>query len=190
MEPGRARGRVLRFLAGVAFLAAVCVVLFGGVSDDLDAARIREWLRASGVWGPIVFLVAFAVLQPVGVAAHVFILAASLVWHPVLAFFLSWAGTIAGGCIAFAFARFVGHAWVQKRLPERLKRYDHALATAGFRTVLVLRLLFFTFGPMQLMLGVSKVRFFPFLAATALGVLPLVALETLLGASVVEWLFG
>jgi uncharacterized membrane protein YdjX (TVP38/TMEM64 family) len=177
-------------VVGVAFLAAAIAVLFGGVSEDVDAAEIRAWLQASGVWGPIVFLLAFAVLQPVGLSSHVFILAASLVWHPVLAFALSWAGTIVGGCVAFAFARFVGHEWVQERLPERLKRYDHALATRGFRTVLVLRLLFFTFGPMQLMLGVSKVRFGPFVAATALGVLPLVAAETLLGANLVGWIFG
>jgi uncharacterized membrane protein YdjX (TVP38/TMEM64 family) len=188
MAPGRRR--LLRFAVGLAFLAAALFVLFGGVSDDLDAARIREWLQASGVWGPIVFVVAFALLQPVGVAAHVFILAASLVWPAPLAFLLSWLGTIGGGCVAFAFARFVGHEWVQKRIPKRLERYDAALATKGFRTVLVMRLLFFTFGPMQLMLGVSKVRFVPFLAATALGVLPLVAVETLLGASLVDWLFG
>ena len=67
---------------------------------------------------------------------------------------------------------------------------DGKLATHGFRTVLVMRLLLFTFGPMQLMLGVSKVRFGSYLAASALGMLPMIALESFVGASVIGWLFG
>jgi uncharacterized membrane protein YdjX (TVP38/TMEM64 family) len=185
-RPGR---RILRFVLGFAFLGLVLVVLFGGFHENLDADRVRAWLLASGVWGPILFLVAFALLQPVGVSAHVFILAASFVWPPAVALGLSWTGTVAAGCVAFAFARFVGHQWVQRRLPRRLHGYDEALATHGFRTVLLLRLMFFTFGPMQLMLGVSKVRFGPFVLGTALGVLPMITAETLLGANIVDLLF-
>jgi uncharacterized membrane protein YdjX (TVP38/TMEM64 family) len=42
---------------------------------------------------------------------------------------------------------------------------------------------------MQLMLGVSKVRFTSYLAATAIGVLPVVAIESYVGAAMVDWLF-
>jgi uncharacterized membrane protein YdjX (TVP38/TMEM64 family) len=53
-----------------------------------------------------------------------------------------------------------------------------------------LRLLFFTFGPMQFMLGVSRVRFLPFVTASALGVLPLIVLEVIVGGNLAAWLFG
>jgi uncharacterized membrane protein YdjX (TVP38/TMEM64 family) len=43
---------------------------------------------------------------------------------------------------------------------------------------------------MQLMLGVSKVRFGPYVAGTALGLFPLIAVETFAGASLVDFLFG
>ena len=119
-----------------------------------------------------------------------FIIAASLVWPPAVAVPLSWAAAVAAGCVAFGFARFVGHDWVQERLPDRLRGYDEALATKGLRTVLVLRLTMFTFGPMQLMLGVSKVRFSKYVLGTALGLFPMIAIETLVGASLVDWLFG
>ncbi len=190
MKPDRARANWFRVVLGLLFLAAVLTVLLGGFYEDLDAAQVRAWLQASGIWGPIVFLLAFAILQPVGLSAHVFIIAASLVWPPALALALSWAGATLGGCTAFGFARFVGHDWVQERIPDRLRGYDERLATKGFRTVLILRLTLFTFGPMQLMLGVSKVRFGPYVLGTALGLLPLVAAETLIGASLVEWLFA
>jgi uncharacterized membrane protein YdjX (TVP38/TMEM64 family) len=184
------RGRWLRFAAGLLFLIAVLVVLFGGFAEGADATQIRQWLLDLGWWGPLVFLVAFALLQPVGVAAHVFILAAALVWPPFIALPLSLGGAVAAGCVAFGFARFVGFDWVQARLPDKVKGYDEALIIRGFRTVLVLRLTMFTFGPMQLMLGVSKVRFGPYVAGTALGLLPLIAVETFAGASLVDFLFG
>ncbi len=189
MKPDRARAKWFKPVLGVLFLAAVVTVLFGGFYEGLDADGARRWLQASGIWGPIVFLLAFALLQPVGLSAHVLIIAASLVWSPAVALTLSWTGATLAGCTAFWFARFVAHDWAQRRIPDRLQGYDDALETKGFRTVLVLRLTLFTFSPMQLMLGVSKVRFGPYLLGTILGLLPLVAAETFIGANAVEWLF-
>ncbi len=141
---------------------------------DLGPARVRARVRGAAAGGA---------QRP---RVHI---AASLVWSPALALPLSWTGATLAGCTAFGFARFIGRDWVQGRIPERVQGYDEALVTKGFRTVLVLRLTLFTFGPMQLMLGVSKVRLRPYVLGTALGLLPLVAAETLIGASLVEWLF-
>ena len=175
-------------LVGVAILAGVVALLASDVRGSFSAAEIRTRLLASGVWGPALFLLAFALLQPFGLSAHVFIVAASLVWPPAIAMVLSWVGTLLSSTVAFWFARWMGREWVQEKLPARLHRWDARLASHGFRTVLLMRLLLFTFGPMQLMLGVSKVRFVSFLGASALGLLPLVALESFVGASVVDWL--
>lgn len=175
-------------LVGVAMLAALVVLLLSDVHASLSPAEIRAQLLSSGAWGPALFLLAFALLQPFGLSAHVFIVGASLVWPPVVAMLLSWAGAILSSTVAFWFARWMGREWVQSKLPAKLHRWDARLATHGFRTVLVMRLLLFTFGPMQLMLGVSKVRFVPFLVASALGLFPLIALESFVGGGVVDWL--
>ncbi len=179
-----------RVVVGLVLLAIVVALLASGVHQSLSPHLIKSRLLESGPWGPLAFVVAFGLLQPLGLSSHVFIVAASLVWSPELGIALSWLGTLLGSSVAFAFARWMGGEWVQRRLPPRLRRWDDALATRGFRTVLIMRLLLFTFGPMQLMLGVSTVRFVPFLAATALGVLPLIVLESYVGAGLVAWLFG
>jgi uncharacterized membrane protein YdjX (TVP38/TMEM64 family) len=179
-----------RVVVGLALLAAIAAVLLSGEPGALSPAILKTRLLAAGPWGPVAFVVAYAALQPFGFSSHAFIVAASLVWSPESGIALSWLGTLAASSVAFGFARWMGQEWVQRRLPPRLRRWDDALATRGFRTVLVMRLLLFTFGPMQLMLGVSAVRFVPFLAATALGVLPLIVVESYAGAGLVAWLLG
>lgn len=183
------RSRWPRVVVGVLLLAAIVAFFVSGVGGSLSAAEIKAWLLASGPWGPALFVIGFGLLQPLGLSSHLLIVAAALVWAPALGMAFSWLGILLGSTAAFVFARWMGRDWVQKRLPARLRRWDDALAHRGFRTVLVLRLALFTFGPMQLMLGVSKVRFVPFLLATAIGVLPLLALESWVGAGLVEWLF-
>jgi uncharacterized membrane protein YdjX (TVP38/TMEM64 family) len=177
-----------KVVAGVAILAAAIALVASGEYESMSPAGIRERVLSWGMWGPVLFVLAFALLQPLGVAAHVFIVGATLVWPPVTSLFLSWTGAVLASAASFYLARWMGREWVQARLPARLQKWNGRLATHGFRTVLVMRLLFFTFGPMQLMLGVSRVRFGPYLVASALGMLPMIALESFVGASLVGWL--
>lgn len=187
VSPPRKSRVPIKLILVVVFVGAAIALFASGLHRDIDPEQVRQWLTHSGPWGPIVFLLAFALLQPLGVASHLFILSAAAVWHPAFAFGLSWLGAIGGGCTAFFFARYVGRGWVQDRMPKRLQGYDDRLETRGFRTVLGLRLLLFTFGPLQLMLGVSRVRFGAFVAGTAIGIAPMVAFETFVGGSIIGW---
>lgn len=180
------RPRPLRLMLGLVYVT----LIVGLFALDVDPIAGREWIRASGPVGLVAFVVAFSLLQPVGMASHLFIVSAAVIWEPPVALMASWLGALGASSVAFGFARYVGRDWVQARMPQRLRKYDEGLAQRGFRTVLVMRLLLFTFGPMQLLFGVSRVRFAPFLAASAIGLLPMMVAETLLGGTVVEWLLG
>ncbi len=159
-----------------------------GTYAAIDPEKMRAWLQGAGAWGGVVFVLAYCVLQPLGVRSVFFLLSAPMVWQPLTAFVLSWAGTLAASLAAFGFARFVGGAWVQRRLPPGIRRLDDRLATRGLRTVLLLRLLFYTAPTLQFALGVSRVRAGAFLTGTLLGVVPFTALMTLLGARINAYL--
>lgn len=174
-----------RLLLGLVYVLLIVALL----GLDLDVAESQAWLRHAGWWGLAAFVVAFALLQPLGLAAHVFIVTAAIIWPPWVAMLASWSGAVLAGCVAFGFARYVGRQWVQQRLPAKLHGWNERLAERGFRTVLTMRLLLFTFGPMQLMFGVSRVRFWAFVAGSAIGLLPMIAAETWIGGSVVAWLW-
>ena len=173
----------------LSLVAALLLTLYAtGVYASIEPRQLRAWLQGAGPWGALLFMSAYAVLQPLGVRSIFFLLSAPLVWEPVTAFLLSWVGTMAASLAAFGFARFVGRAWVQRRLPRGARRLDDRLVARGFRTVTLLRLVFYTAPTLQFALGVSRVRFEQFILGTAIGVIPFTALMTLLGAQINDWL--
>jgi uncharacterized membrane protein YdjX (TVP38/TMEM64 family) len=181
-----------RSLLKIAFAAVVASMIAwiyaSGAYQEIDPAMMRVWFRGAGAWGAVLFIMAYACLQPFGVNGLVFLLSAPLIWSPIEAFLLNWAGTIGTGIFSFSGARFVARDWVQQRLPKRIRRFDDRLSTQGFRTVFLLRLVFYTAPTVQWALGVSRVAFAPFLVGTVLGVAPFTLMTTLLGVRVATWL--
>jgi uncharacterized membrane protein YdjX (TVP38/TMEM64 family) len=181
-----------RSLLKIALVAAiagfVAWIYASGTYEKADPATMRVWFREAGPWGGALFVVAYSLLQPLGVNGLVFLLSAPLIWSPGEAFLLNWAGTVGTGLFSFFGARFAAHDWVQRRLPRRIRRFDDHLHTRGFRTVFLLRLILYTAPTLQWALGVSRVSFFPFLAGTVLGVAPFTLLITLLGIRAAAWI--
>ena len=174
----------------VLVLAGVAAHHFGLFELLGDTDRIRTLLTESGIWGPLVYVAVFSLFEPAGVPGILFIVPASLIWPLWLAVLLSWAGSIGAGVVGFGFARSLGRDWVQARLPDRLRGYDQRLAERGLTTVIVVRLLFFLAPPAHWVLGLSRVRFATFVAGTAIGFAPGIALITVVGKGAVVWLEG
>lgn len=124
-----------------------------------DPEQVRQTLVRLGPWGYLAFIMAYAALQPFGVPGTVFIMAAPLIWPWPVAFALSMTGTMAASVVGFSFSRFVARDWISKKIPQRFRKYDEALADRAFRTVFILRLVFWMPPLLHAFFGVSKVRF-------------------------------
>lgn len=179
---------VLRGLLVASLVGALVAVFATDLPGRVDLDELRGHVRDAGWLGAAAFVVALAFLQPVGVSVYLFMISSSLVWPAPLAIGLSWLGIMGAGVLSFAFSRFVAYDWAHRHIGARLETYDRRLATQGFRTVLITRLLFFTTQPVQLMYGVSSVRFRDFVAGSAIGVLPATVLGVLLGSRIADWL--
>lgn len=180
-----------RKLGLLSFLSAAVVGLYAsGLHEQIDARGLQAWVRGAGAWGGVAFVVAHAVLQPLGVRSVLFLVTAPLLWSPATAFFLSWLGAIAASMVAFAAARFVAQEWAQRRAPARIRALDAKLAEDGFRTVTLLRLLFYTTPALQLGLGISRVPMRSFVLGTIVGVFPFTLIMTLLGAELSAFLWS
>jgi uncharacterized membrane protein YdjX (TVP38/TMEM64 family) len=182
------RRALLKIAVAAAVAGLFAWVYVSGAYEQFDPVVMRDWVRAAGPWGALLFVVSYSFLQPFGVNGLVFLLSAPLIWSPTEAFLLNWAGTVGTGLFSYAGARFMVRDWLQERLPQRVRRFDDRLRTHGFRTVLLLRLVFYTTPSVQWALGVSRVRFLPFLIGSVLGVAPFTLGTTLVGVRVAAWL--
>jgi len=181
-------------LALLGLVASLFAALyFAGFLDLIQQPeRARAMLLELGIWAPILFVLAFSLLEPFFVPGIAFIIPGAVVWPFSTLFALSWLGSVGAGIVGFGFARYLGRQYVERHLPARFLRYDQALAERGLRTVIVVRLVFFLTPPAHWMLGLSRVRFGPFLLGTAIGFLPGMAALTYLvvfvGGTLGAWL--
>lgn len=178
----------LRLLVGLAVLVGMGWAWHSGALDGLTLEGIRSWVADAGPWGPLAFVAAFTALQPFGVSAHLFLVVAGLAWPPAIALPLGYAGMMGAALSSFGLARWIGKETIQARMPGWLEKWDARLERGGLRTVIVVRLLFFTAFPVQLMLAVSKVRFRDYVLGSAIGNLPVLVIIILFADRVAGWM--
>lgn len=158
-----------------------------GVLDRLAEPRsLARSLVEMGAWGWVAFVVAYTLVQPFGVPGTIFVVAAPLIWPWRTAFALSMTGTMGASIVGFSFARFIARDWIAARIPARFRRYDEALARNAFRTVLLLRLIFWMPQVLHIFFGVSKVRFWTHAWASFLGYIPPLFVISYLGSEIFD----
>ncbi len=179
---------VTNALRAAALAAAVLAAVLAYASGLLNQDNLRALFTDSGAVGPVLFVALFSVVQPFGFPGIIFMLLSVVIWPLWFAFLLNLAGASGAGVVGFGFARFVGRDWVQRRLPKRLRDLEERVLTHAFLTVLVVRLTTYLLPPASWALGLSPVRFGPFLLATVIGLFPMTAFITFAGANALTWL--
>lgn len=172
-------------------LAAIAVVVAGGV---LVAAwlllPVQAWIAAAssaiaglGMWGPVAYAVAYAlalvVLAPGGPLSIGAGLAFGFWGVPVVL-----AGATTGAALAFLVSRHLLRSRVRQVIDRRptLAAVDRAVADEGWRIVGLLRLSpLVPFNLQNYFFGVTQVAFWPYVAATAVGIAPGAVLYVWLG---------
>ena len=174
MTTGEAQGRGLplgRIAAAVVVLAVLLVL--GRVAGGYLPA-FAAWVDGLGVWGPLVFIVGYALAAVAFVPGSILTLAAGAIfglWRGVLYVFV--AATL-GASAAFLVGRYVARAAIERRIAQnpRFAAIDRAVGAEGRKIVFLLRLSpVFPFNLLNYALGLTRVRFLDFFLASA-GMLP------------------
>ncbi|WP_407570667.1 TVP38/TMEM64 family protein [Deinococcus altitudinis] len=190
----RLRRRIVRALVALAVLGLL--VLAGlqpgtqsfavsgyGALFARDPAVTHAWVTQFGAWGPLVLLAAFVVqaVLPV-IPALILVLVSLLAYGPVTGFFIVYLGTLLGAAAGYGLGYGVGDPLIRALAGERHRDRAHAFATEqGLRGVLLIRLMpVLSSDLMNLVAGATRMPFGRFMAATALGALPVTLFITLL----------
>jgi len=179
-----ARRRQWRWLLlgslAVAILAAQ-VVAGGGA---LEPQALRQALADLGVWAPVGFIALNVGYNLLTLPAAAMTLLAGLLFGPLWGCVFNVIGATLGAAIAFSIARGLGREAIEARLGGRLRDLDAKLRARGFLSMLILRMVpILPFNFVSYGAGVTGVRFGSFVAATALGITPLVALYAFFGSA-------
>ena len=161
--------------ARIAIGLLVLVALFVGARAL--GGRIPEfvaWVNGLGVWGPLVFVVAYALGVVVFVPGSALTLAAGALFGIGWGLVFAWCAASVGSALAFLVARYLARGWVEQRIAgnTRFAAIDRAVGQEGRQIVFLLRLSpVFPFNFLNFALGLTRVRFIDYLIAS-IGMIP------------------
>lgn len=124
-------------------------------------------------WGaPIVFIIMLTIRPLVLIPTTIFSIAAGLAFGPYIGLLITLAGALGGASVAYAASSILGLRLWKKSSPKMTVIRDK-MAENGFFYILMLRLVpFLNFDLVSYLAGAAKVRFLPYITATAIGIIP------------------
>jgi len=174
------RERLLRW-AGLILLAGA-IVLALIYRDRLDAGALERLVAGSGVAGPLLFMLIYALATVLFLPGSVLTLAGGALFGPVLGTFYNLTGATAGAVLAFLAARYFASGWVEQKIGGRLKQLKEGVEAEGWRFVAFVRLVpLFPFNLLNYALGLTRIRLSHYLIASTLFMLPGALAYTYLG---------
>jgi len=151
-------------------LAVVAALLFGGGKIAHYIPQFAEWVASLGVWGPVVFILGYAVAAIAFVPGSLLTLAAGIIFGLAKGTVFTLIGATLGASGSFLIARYLARARIEKKIAGNAKfaAIDRAVGREGFKIVALLRLSpVFPFNLLNYALGLTKVPFLHYLAACA-----------------------
>jgi len=166
----RMRAAVKAGLLVALIIAGICLLRFTPARTFLTQDRLAQLLESAGLWAPLIFVMIFAAGVCLFVPGTLLIALGAGLFGTYRGFAYVWLGAMLGAAASFWIGRTLGREFARSLIGNRLKKYDEAIERNGFATVLYLRLIYFPFTPLNLGLGLTRIRFFDYLLGTGLGI--------------------
>jgi uncharacterized membrane protein YdjX (TVP38/TMEM64 family) len=164
----------LKIVAGVLLAAAFVAIWLSPLRDQLTRENVRSFVEhLRGLWyGPIVFVLAFAIGCVFALPASVFCIAAGFIWGWLAGGIYAIVGGSIGAVASFFVGRYLGEG-ILTRFGRVGAMVTRQVENAGFRSMLVIRFIpGIPFAVLNYGAGVAGVRFRDYLPSTIIGVMP------------------
>ncbi|MEQ8470767.1 MAG: TVP38/TMEM64 family protein [Marinoscillum sp.] len=148
--------------------------------------RIESWISELSYWGPVIIIVGFIIQMFAFVIPSWLLMVVSiLAYGPFKGSLLALAGVLIASCMAYAIGSYLSEYTLQKLIGKKSeKKMRGYLDRYGFWLIAIFRLApFLSNDTISFVAGLTKYKFKKFIAATALGISPLIALIAFLGQS-------
>ena len=186
----RARGVALRrlILLAVLLTGIVCVFFW---RSHLTVPQIQAFVTRMGPWGPLVFILLYAIGPAFLVPGLPFDLAAGVLFGPVRGTVYALVGATLGATVAFLAARTVGRDWTEEKLSGPLKKIKQGVDKGGWEFVSFVRLVpVIPFNLLNYALGLTRIGLVPYVLASFVFMAPATAVYVYAGWAGGEALAG
>jgi uncharacterized membrane protein YdjX (TVP38/TMEM64 family) len=159
---GLLRGRARLALWAVLGLAALAALILGGRRLGQYIPQFTAWVEGLGVWGPVVFILGYAVATVAFIPGSLLTLAAGAIFGLARGTLYTLLGATLGAAAAFLVARYLARGAIERRIAgnARFAAIDRAVGSEGFKIVALLRLSpVVPFNLLNYALGLTRVRF-------------------------------
>lgn len=152
-------------------VVTIALFRYTPVKELISPEKLQELVGATGAWGPIVFMLVYAIGICLFLPATLFTGIGAVVYGTFYGFIYNEIGAMLGATAAFFIGRYLGRDFAASLIGDKLKKYDDKIAKNGFATTLYLRLVFFPFTPLNFGMGLTKVTFKDYFFGTFFGII-------------------
>jgi len=183
-RPSWLRLHAAKFPALIFWLALMFGYQIYASANQLSPLEITQRLlnfMTNGFWGVIIYIILYAIRPLILFPSTVLTLAGGFVFGPVLGVLY----TILASNISSTIAYFVGHFFGEGMLKDDdektlkvsetfrvLQGYARRMRENSFETVMVMRFIFLPYDAVSYLAGFLRIKYLPFILATALGSIP------------------
>jgi uncharacterized membrane protein YdjX (TVP38/TMEM64 family) len=151
---------------------------YTGLFENCTAEGIKQYVNSFGVLGPLVYMVMFCVIP----AGSVIALAGGMAFGVYFGTLYTTLGAILGATSAFYISRLLGRDAVEKLTRGKIQSFEDGVEKKGFILILILRLIpIVPFNVISYGAGLTKIKFYDYMMATMVGIIPGVIVFTNLG---------
>jgi len=157
-----------------------------GIHSYFTVEKIKTFIHSMGIWGPIAFILLYAVTSLFFFPASVLSTASGAIWGTYLGTFFTFFGAVLAAILPFFFARKLGRFFVKFMIKDtKLDICDRFISTHGIFSVLVLRLVpIVPWDVVNYGSGLCGISFRHYLIGTAIGTIPGSFTYNLIGSTI------
>jgi uncharacterized membrane protein YdjX (TVP38/TMEM64 family) len=127
----------------------------------------------NGLWGVVAYIVFYALRPLILFPSTLLTLAGGFVFGPILGVLYTIIASNTSSTIAYFVGQFFGQGLLKDDASEGLvQRYARRMRENSFETVMVMRFIFLPYDAVSYLAGFLKIKYGPFILATALGSIP------------------
>ncbi|NKE70722.1 DUF3047 domain-containing protein [Candidatus Manganitrophus noduliformans] len=179
------------FLFLLLLIVLVAAVRLLGLHDALDQERLRSGIDRWGAWGPLLYILIFAIAPVLFLPGLPITVAGGLAFGPLWGTVYASIGSTLGAGLAFLVARYFAREAVSEMLGERWKRIDAGVAERGWVFVAITRLIpLFPFNLLNYAFGLTRIPFAIYLFTSWLFMLPGTAAYVIFSSSLLDLIKG